>query len=68
MFWQIFRGLSLGFAFSAMIDVLVPEDTVARLLPDHGLLRDASPAKALTLPLRAATLEPLLATAQVPPR
>ncbi|MEO6138579.1 MAG: permease [Luteimonas sp.] len=36
MFWQIFWGLSLGFAFSAMIEVLVPKDTVARLLPDHG--------------------------------
>jgi uncharacterized membrane protein YraQ (UPF0718 family) len=36
MFWQIFWGLSLGFGFSAMIEVLVPKDTMAKLLPDNG--------------------------------
>ncbi|HEY4144333.1 permease [Pinirhizobacter sp.] len=36
MFWQIFWGLSLGFALSAVIEVMVPKDTMARLLPDHG--------------------------------
>jgi len=36
MFWQIFWGLSLGFAFSAIIEVLVPKDTLSRLLPDRG--------------------------------
>lgn len=36
MFWQIFWGLSLGFAFSAIIEVLVPKDTMSKLLPDGG--------------------------------
>ncbi|MGA9422532.1 MAG: permease [Rhodanobacteraceae bacterium] len=36
MFWQIFWGLSLGFAFSAIIEVLVAKDTMSRLLPDGG--------------------------------
>ena len=36
MFWQIFWGLSLGFAFSAIIEVLIPKDTVSKLLPDGG--------------------------------
>lgn len=36
MFWQIFWGLSLGFALSAVIEVLVPKDAMSKLLPDHG--------------------------------
>lgn len=36
MFWQIFWGLSLGFAFSAIIEVVVRKDTMSRLLPDGG--------------------------------
>jgi len=36
MFWQIFWGLSLGFAFSAIIEVLIPKDTMSKLLPDGG--------------------------------
>ncbi len=36
MFWQIYWGLSLGFAVSAIIEVLVPKDTMSRLLPDRG--------------------------------
>jgi len=36
MFWQIFWGLSLGFAVSAIIEVLVAKDTMAKLLPDRG--------------------------------
>jgi uncharacterized protein len=36
MFWQMFWGLSLGFAFSAIIEVLVAKDTISRLLPDRG--------------------------------
>lgn len=36
MFWQIFWGLSLGFAISAIIEVLVPKDTIAGLLPNRG--------------------------------
>ncbi|MEO7148730.1 MAG: permease [Rhodanobacteraceae bacterium] len=36
MFWQIFWGLSLGFTFSAIIEVLIPKDTMSKLLPDGG--------------------------------
>ena len=36
MFWQIFWGLSLGFAFSAIIEVIVRKDTMSKLLPDNG--------------------------------
>lgn len=36
MFWQIFWGLSLGFALSAIIEVVVRKDTMAKLLPDQG--------------------------------
>ena len=36
MFWQIFWGLSLGFAFSAIIEVMVSKDTMSTLLPDGG--------------------------------
>ena len=36
MFWQIFWGLSLGFAFSAIIEVIVSKDTMSSLLPDGG--------------------------------
>lgn len=36
MFWQIFWGLSLGFAFSAIIEVIVSKDTMSTLLPDGG--------------------------------
>ncbi len=36
MFWQIFWGLSLGFALSAIIEVLIPKDTMSKLLPDGG--------------------------------
>lgn len=36
MFWQIFWGLSLGFALSAIIEVLVSKDTMTKLLPDGG--------------------------------
>ncbi len=34
MFWQIFWGLSLGFVFSAIIEVIVSKDTMSSLLPD----------------------------------
>ena len=34
MFWQIFWGLSLGFGLSAVIEVLIPKDTMSKLLPD----------------------------------
>jgi uncharacterized membrane protein YraQ (UPF0718 family) len=37
MFWQIFWGLSLGFAFSAMTEVLVSKSEMKQLLPDTGL-------------------------------
>ncbi|MEO7066967.1 MAG: permease [Rhodanobacter sp.] len=36
MFWQIFWGLSLGFGLSAVIEVLIPKDTMSKLLPDGG--------------------------------
>ncbi|MEP7187044.1 MAG: permease [Rhodanobacter sp.] len=36
MFWQIFWGLSLGFVFSAIIEVIVSKDTMSSLLPDGG--------------------------------
>ncbi len=36
MFWQIFWGLSLGFAISAIIEVLVAKDTISGLLPNRG--------------------------------
>lgn len=36
MFWQIFWGLSLGFALSAIIEVLVSKDRMSKLLPDRG--------------------------------
>jgi uncharacterized protein len=36
MFWQIFWGLSLGFTLSAIIEVLVSKDTMAKLLPNRG--------------------------------
>ncbi|MER3547201.1 MAG: hypothetical protein C4338_06195 [Rhodanobacteraceae bacterium] len=36
MFWQIFWGLSLGFALSAIIEGLVPKSEMSRLLPDGG--------------------------------
>ena len=36
MLWEIFWGLSLGFAISAVIEVMVPKDGMARLLPDRG--------------------------------
>ncbi|MEO8746383.1 MAG: permease [Rhodanobacter sp.] len=36
MFWQIFWGLSLGFAFSAIIEVIVRKDTMSKLMPDGG--------------------------------
>ncbi len=36
MFWQVFWGLSLGFAFSAIIEVIVSTDTMSSLLPDGG--------------------------------
>ncbi|AJZ56778.1 putative permease family protein [Paraburkholderia fungorum] len=42
MLWQIFWGLSLGFLFSAVIEVVVSKSEMSRLLPD------ASP-KSLTL-------------------
>ncbi|EIF32158.1 putative permease [Burkholderia sp. Ch1-1] len=42
MLWQIFWGLSLGFLFSAVIEVMVSKSEMSRLLPD------ASP-KSLTL-------------------
>ncbi|MBB6245142.1 permease [Rhodanobacter sp. A1T4] len=35
MFWQIFWGLSLGFTFSAIIEVVVSKDTMSTLLPDR---------------------------------
>lgn len=34
MFWQIFWGLSLGFLFSAVIEIVVSKDQMARWLPD----------------------------------
>ncbi|MFM0557979.1 permease [Paraburkholderia sediminicola] len=34
MFWQIFWGLSLGFLFSAVIEVVVSKSEMSRLLPD----------------------------------
>lgn len=34
MLWQIFWGLSLGFFFSAVIEVLVTKSTMSSLLPD----------------------------------
>ncbi|TAN08598.1 MAG: hypothetical protein EPN38_01255 [Rhodanobacteraceae bacterium] len=36
MFWQIFWGLSLGFARSAIIEVLIAKDAMSKLLPDGG--------------------------------
>jgi uncharacterized membrane protein YraQ (UPF0718 family) len=36
MFWQIFWGLSLGFLFSAVIDVAVSKSDMSRLLPDDS--------------------------------
>lgn len=35
MFWQIFWGLSLGFVFSAVIEILVSKDSMSKLLPDR---------------------------------
>lgn len=34
MFWQLFWGLSLGFAFSAIIEVMISKDQMSRLMPD----------------------------------
>ena len=34
MFWQIFWGLSLGFLFSAVIEVMVSKAEMSKLLPD----------------------------------
>ncbi len=34
MFWQIFWGLSLGFALSAIIEVMMSKDAMSRLLPN----------------------------------
>jgi uncharacterized protein len=34
MFWQIFWGLSLGFLFSAVIEVMVSKSEMSNLLPD----------------------------------
>ncbi|MFL9964623.1 permease [Paraburkholderia sediminicola] len=34
MFWQIFWGLSVGFLFSAVIEVVVSKSEMSRLLPD----------------------------------
>jgi uncharacterized membrane protein YraQ (UPF0718 family) len=36
MFWQIFWGLSLGFLFSAVIEVMVSKSEMSQLLPDHS--------------------------------
>ncbi|MDQ7978016.1 permease [Paraburkholderia sp. SARCC-3016] len=36
MFWQIFWGLSLGFLFSAIVEVLVSKSEMSRLLPDES--------------------------------
>ncbi|WP_250436201.1 permease [Caballeronia sp. ATUFL_F2_KS9A] len=37
MLWQIFWGLSLGFLFSAVIEVTVSKAEMSKLLPDHSL-------------------------------
>jgi len=42
MLWQIFWGLSLGFLFSAVIEVIVSKSEMSKLLPD-------SSAKTLTV-------------------
>jgi uncharacterized membrane protein YraQ (UPF0718 family) len=42
MLWQIFWGLSLGFLFSAVIEVTVSKSEMSKLLPDHS-------ARSLTL-------------------
>lgn len=34
MLWQIFWGLSLGFLFSAVIEVVVSKSEMSKLLPD----------------------------------
>ncbi len=39
MFWQIFWGLSLGFLFSAVIEVMVSKSEMSKLLPDSFRLR-----------------------------
>ncbi|SEJ84438.1 permease [Paraburkholderia diazotrophica] len=36
MFWQIFWGLSLGFLFSAVIEVMVSKSEMSKLLPDDS--------------------------------
>ena len=37
MFWQIFWGLSLGFLFSAVIEVMVSKSEMSKLLPDSSV-------------------------------
>jgi uncharacterized membrane protein YraQ (UPF0718 family) len=34
MFWQIFWGLSLGFLFSAVIEIVISKSAMSKLLPD----------------------------------
>lgn len=34
MFWQMFWGLNLGFALSAVIEVMISKDQMSRLMPD----------------------------------
>ncbi|TKI02807.1 permease [Martelella alba] len=46
MLWGIFWGISLGFLFSAIIEVVVSKEQMSRLLPDAG---GKSLAKAMTL-------------------
>lgn len=36
MLWQMFWGLSLGFLFSAVVEVVVSKDEMSALLPDAG--------------------------------
>ncbi|NGY03298.1 permease [Solimonas terrae] len=36
MFWQMFWGLNLGFALSAVIEVMISKDQMSRLMPDAG--------------------------------
>lgn len=46
MFWDILWGLNLGFALSAVVDVVVPKATMNRLLPDDSA-RSIATASAL---------------------
>lgn len=46
MFWQMFWGLNLGFALSAVIEVMVSKDQMSKLMPDA---RPASIARASLL-------------------